>query len=391
MRTRIGQIGTSVAILSVLCMPAVEALAASVVSLTHGDDVVDVIAGDNPVLEIKASDDAVGRVDVRVARYDRDSHGLLKAVFDESCEGDWMYRLSRRGVAAGSSVSLMLDASVPVGSYVLATRPAGSNGAFEPSSEPFSIYAQPLARAVMCDTGGAITLSLDDAPLMKRVQGRVVDATVRVAGANGGGQGVVVNPWGHVVTAASVVSPGEQVWVTFGPGALAGRAGETRARYQLLSDAVDSGALNAVFPEGKPVAQQVAVLVPVSPAEVLARGVGFVEIADRVRAADASPVLKFRTGLLGVDRESRRTRRVVPDIPVDDGVRFGADGFADAPLTFGADLVGRDIGGPLFDARGRVWAFQTADGTGMWAADLAARYAAWQEAGVLRRLTSTEE
>lgn len=335
----------------------------------HG---IDVVAGDDALVKVRVAGAEDARFDVRLERFDVELGAPYKSILDVvGCDDAWREKVISKEVTVGEEVTFFLTPDLPVATYALMTRPHGSNEAWVVEGEPFWVVTQPVARVVPC--GQASSFSLDHPPILARHRGRARMSTVRVRVDGSAGQGMVVNPWGHVVTAASLVGDATEAMITFVPGAFGHRPGEFTIRYRRLH-------LPGGFVDG------LVVFEPVPQPGLPTYFDDHAVLIDRSRLKEGSPLRFEHTGeLFAVRRDLGKERPLRPvtarGAQIDEGPGGAAVG---TPRLQHSGLGAGDVGAPIFDYAGRVWAIDVGDGEAVWAADVVAHYLRWQRDGTLK-------
>jgi hypothetical protein len=340
---RVGVVGAGLAVLSLLGHAAEWRV---VGAESFGG--IDMVAGDDPLLAVQLDGDAgVEAWDVRLLPLDVHTGALAKVLSD--CDRPWQPAVSATGLLPGEQVTFFLPPALPVGAWTLAVRPSGSNAAWEARGEPLWIVFEPLVRAVPCPSPTA--LSLDRAPLLAAARARAREATVRLLAGEARGLGVVINPYGWVLTDAELVGAAGDapVRVAFEAGALRAQGGERLVDYVPIERAAAAAGVSL-----PPTPPGLAVLVPERGQGLPPWVVAHAPVVDAAMTPDG-PRLRFSApGWLEAVRHGDPVPvPAVPETPPGAPI-VGPD--AVAALAFRAPLRPEDRGGPVFDAEGRVWA-----------------------------------
>lgn len=358
---------------------------------------VDVLAGDDALVRLQVPTELDGRSlegahDLRLARIDVATGRLLKPFADvHGCDTAWEQRLEARGVLGGDELTFFLSGELPIAPYVPVLRPQGSNAAWQPVGAPFWVVTHPVARVSPCQ---ASTLSLDQQPVLAAERERTLRATVRLVTDDGRvGQGVVINPWGHVLTAAALVAGAEQVHVSFVTGALGEGHGAERVRYERALAAMPELAVQehgAPFPEAALAGDRLEVLVPV--AREGARGfVGaFAALADRSRGGGAQALRFQHRGVLSAVRHATGGAVRLSPLTASGAVvpALSEPASAQARLRVGPGASKDDQGSPVFDHAGVVWGILLREGEAAWATHAVDRYVQWYHAGLIEQIAA---
>ncbi len=347
---------------------------------------IDGLIADDPILVVQVEGDpADPRMDLRLERVNPITGALQKEEYDEiGCAPGWRHTVLADNMAAGDQVLWFLTSRVPLGPYVVVDRLSGSNSSWQTHGDPLWIVTQPVARVVPChDMGGRISIARQ--PVIVAARERVRRATVRVRGADHVGQGLVINPWGHVVTSRSVVGDAEEIMVGFtgrGGGALADRV----LRYRRLSDVLEPGAPGSSLPEWASPGDRLEILVPVE-ADGLPRFFpSFAPLVDRSRIAGPAP-LTFRHAAWVYGSE-RGTGREIPLVPATDSghlvpsLEVPTSERGMQPLALRYPMDDEDVGGPIYDHAGRVWGILVDPQHAQWGSAVVERYIEWTVKGL---------
>lgn len=343
---------------------------------------IDGLIGDAPMVQLTVDAQGQDLVDIRLERMDAGTGEIRKAEFDEAgCATPWRHTVMAPQRRNGDSVSWLLTERMPPGTYAVWQRPSGSNAPWRAVGEPFWIVTQAISRVVPC-ARPSNDISIAQGPMLKDAQARVQASTVRVSSGALRGQGVVVNPWGHVVTSAALVGEGGQVQVGF-PASAGGILGDRLLTYRPVGVALAGDASPDRVPgEG---ADDLVVLAPVAGDGVPKWFPDFAPLVDRDRSGAGTPLIFQRAGALYATSRGHRTMSRV-EAQTAAGTAVPSLQEAGAPLMLRGALGPDDVGGPVFDHQGRVWGVLTAPDRAQWSTLVVERYLTWTTGGQVTAL-----
>jgi hypothetical protein len=352
-------------------------------------DGIDALVADDPLLMLTVDGEPGQRKDIRLERIDPVTGLLRKAEYDETgCMPPWRHAVHAESMAPGSSIMWFLTSRMPPGAYVLVDRPAGSNVDWELRGDPFWIVTQPLSRVVPChDAGGRISIARQ--PVILAARERVAHATVRIRVGDRVGQGVVVNPWGHVVTARSLVEGADAVRVGF-PAMAMGGMGDRVVRYAPI-DAATGTEVEATLPGWAAEDEQLVLLAPAEGERMPRFLPTFAPMVDRARLLpDSDLTFRHASWLYTNERGSAVPILLQPTL-ADGAYAPNLASAADGLITVSGPVGADEIGGPVYDHVGRVWGVLVRPDAAQWSTLVVERYLAWSDDGVLPRLRENAE
>lgn len=338
---------------------------------------IDGLVGDDPILMLSVDAEDGEYLDVKLERVDPLTGLLQKAEFDEvGCGQPWRHAVRGRSMTRGDSMMWFLTSRMPPGAYAVVDRASGGNAGWEMQGDPFWVVTQPVSRVVPCHDGHS-RISIARQPAVLAARERVMKSTVRIRAGERVGQGVVINPWGHVLTAASLVAGQDEVAVGF-PSGVFGGMGDRVLRYASVSVASDT--VVGTLPEWASSEAKLSVLVPIEDEGLPRFMPEFAPLVDRARLVEGSE-LTFRHAQWMYANRRGSGEPIYLDPQTPSGERAPDLATAGPLLKVKGPVEDADIGGPVYDHVGRVWGVLVSKDEAQWSTLVVEQYLNWVREG----------